>query len=270
MKIRWCTALLAVSLLALVAADGPGDDWLRRGNAAFDREDYDEALRCYAEAEARTTDPGAVAFNEAAALYRSDRFPEAERYYRRCLENARGTRRAQTLFNLGNCLLKRADEKNLDAFAQAVKCYEDCLDQPGLSVSLRGRAENNLELARLLWQKARSEDPAKQSGNKQNKEPKTNNGKRQDDSGEDSQKGMQNPQDGKGDAARKDGQKGSDNDKKGAGKGDLSTLPDNEQLVPMTVQETRQLLEEWTERMRQERQARQRLMAPPAGRVKDW
>ena len=117
---------------------------------------------------------------------------------------------------------------------------------------------------------ARAEDPAKQSGNKQNKEPKTNNGKKPDDGGEDSQKGLQNPQDGKGDASRKDGQKGSDNDKKGAGKGDLSTLPDNEQLVPMTVQETRQLLEEWTERMRQERQARQRMMVPPAGRVKDW
>jgi len=264
-------AVLLASLPALGAADGPGNDWLRRGNAAFDREDYDEALRCYAEAEARTTDPGAVAFNEAAALYRSDRFGEAERYYRRCLENARGPRLAQTLFNLGTCLLKQADEKNLDAFAQAVKCYEECLDQPGLAVSLRGRAENNLELARLLWLKARAEDPAKQSGNKQqNKEPKTNNGKKQDDGGEDPQKGPQDPQDGKGDASRKDGQKGSDNDKKGAGKADLSTLPDNEQLVPMTVQETRALLDELSEQLRQQRRARQRTMAPPAGRVKDW
>jgi len=270
MKNRWRVALLTASLLALGAAAGPGDDWLRRGNAAFARQDYDEALRCYAEAEARTTDPGAVAFNAAAALYRLDRFAEAERYFRRCLENARGPRRPQALFNLGNCLLKQADEKNLDAFARAVQCYEDCLAQTDLDKALRGRAENNLELARLLWQKARAEEPAKQAGNKQqNKEPKANK-KNPEDGGEDSQKGPRNPQDGSGDPTRKDGQKGNDNDKKGAGKGNLATLPDSEQLVPMTVQETRALLEELTERMRQERQARQRMTAPPAGRVKDW
>ena len=40
--------------------------------------------------------------------------------------------------------------------------------------------------------------------------------------------------------------------------------------MPMTVQETRALLEEWSERLRQERQARQRTVAPPAGRVMDW
>jgi tetratricopeptide (TPR) repeat protein len=270
MKNRWRVLLFLPCLAALGAASGPSDDWLRRGNAAFARQDYDEALSCYAQAESGTTDPGAVAFNEAAVLYRLNRFAEAEKYYRRCLDNARGPRRPLALFNLGNCLLQQADEKKLDAFAQAVKSYEECLQQTGLSPALRGRAENNLELARLLWQKARSEETPKQAGNKEqkNREPKANK-KNPDDGGEDSQKGPQNPQDGKGDPTRKDGRKG-DNDKQGAGKGNLATLPDNEQLVPMTVQETRALLEEWSERLRQERQARQRMTAPPAGRVKDW
>ena len=35
------------------------------------------------------------------------------------------------------------------------------MDQPGLSPALHGRAENNLELARLLWQKARAEETPK-------------------------------------------------------------------------------------------------------------
>jgi tetratricopeptide (TPR) repeat protein len=263
--------LLLPCVLAAGAAAGPGDDWLRRGNAAFNRDDFDEALRCYAQAEAETTDPGAVAFNEAATLFRAERFAEAERHYRRCLDNAPGPRRGPALFNLGNCLLRRADEKNLDAFASAVKCYEECLEQPGLPLTLKARAENNLELARLLWLKAKAEDPAKQAGNKQQqKEPKDKGGKRQDDGGEDGKQGPQNPQDGKGDPTRKDGRKGNDNDKQSAGKGNLATLPDNEQLVPMTVQETRDLLEELSERLRQEQRSRQRMTAPPSGRVRDW
>lgn len=270
MSNRWRIVLLLPCVLAAGAAAGPGDDWLRRGNAAFRGEDFDEALRCYAQAESQTTDPGAVAFNEAAALYRAERFAEAERHYRRCLDNAPGGRRGPALFNLGNCLLRRADEKNLDAFAAAVRCYEDCLEQPALPAALKARAENNLELARLLWLKAKAEDPAKQAGNKQQpKESKDKNGKKQDDGGEEG-KGPQNPQDEKGDPTRKDGKKGNDNDKKGAGQGPLATLPDNEQLVPMTVQETRALLEELSERMRQEQRARQRLTAPPSGRVRDW
>jgi tetratricopeptide (TPR) repeat protein len=266
MKMR----LRVLMLLPLLAAAGPADDWLRWGNAAFVRQDFDEALRCYFRAEEDASDPGAVAFNEAAVLFRQGRFAEAEKYYRRCLDNARGPRRWGTLFNLGNCLLQQADEKTLDAFGAAVRCYEECLDQPGLGVDLRGRAEKNLELARLLWAKARAEEPPKQTGNRQkNKEPKTNK-KNVDDGGEDSQPGAQNPPDGKGGPTRKDGQKGPDNDKQGAGKGKLTTLPDNEQLVPMTVQETRAMLEEMTERMRQDRQSRQRMMAPPPGRVMDW
>jgi tetratricopeptide (TPR) repeat protein len=266
MRNRWHLLLFVPFLVAA----GPADDWLRRGNAAFARKDFDEALSCYSRAEEDATDPGAVAFNEAAVLYRLGLFAEAEKYYRRCLDNARGPRRSQTLFNLGNCLLQQADEKNIDAFPAAVKCYEECMGQPGLGTGLRGKVENNLELARMLWAKARAEEQPKQQGNQQkNKEPR-NSKKNADDGGEDSQKGSQNSPDGKGDSSRRDGQKGNDNDKQGAGKGKLSTLPDSEQLVPMTVQETRALLEELTERLRQEQQSRQRMTAPPPGRVKDW
>jgi tetratricopeptide (TPR) repeat protein len=272
MKTFWRVLLIVLCAAALGASAGaPAEEWLRRGNAAFAEGDYDEALQCYTRAELQTTDPGAVAFNKAATLYRLGQYPEAERHYLRCLENSQGPRRRQTLFNLGNCLLQQAHEKNLDAFEQAVQCYEQCLEDPGMDAVFRARVENNLELARLLWVRARAGQPPQQGGNKseQNKEPRANKNK-PDDGGEDAQKGPQNPRDGKGDPSRKDGQKGEDNAKQGAGKGNQATLPDNDQLAPMSVQETRALLDEVTERLRQERQKRQSLVAPHSSRVKDW
>lgn len=68
---------------------------MRLGNAAFGQKDYDAAVNFFEAAEARTADPGLVAFNKAAALYRLGRYAEAERHYRMCLEDAEGPRKAQ-------------------------------------------------------------------------------------------------------------------------------------------------------------------------------
>src|SRR5207247_5232872 len=67
-------AVLAVMLIALLnvsAADPPAADaFLRQGNDAFARQDYENALKYYEQAEGVTFDPGLVAFNKAAAFFR--------------------------------------------------------------------------------------------------------------------------------------------------------------------------------------------------------
>ena len=45
-------------------------DWIRQGNAAFARDELETALSLYEKAETDATDPGLVAFNKAAVLYR--------------------------------------------------------------------------------------------------------------------------------------------------------------------------------------------------------
>ena len=77
------------------------EELVRQGDAAFERGDYSAAVDLYTRAEDAITDPGLVAFNKGAALYRlalaaddeaSRRqwFREAELHYRRCLEDAVG------------------------------------------------------------------------------------------------------------------------------------------------------------------------------------
>src|SRR5271156_4871 len=99
--------LLAVALVSAAPADR-ADDELRQGNLAFERGDYDGAMRHYEQAEIEITDPGLVAFNEAAALYRLGQYAEAAEHYLRARDDAIGPRRARLLYDLGNCLVQQA------------------------------------------------------------------------------------------------------------------------------------------------------------------
>src|SRR5260370_19105608 len=56
-------------------------DMLLQGNAAFDREEYETALNFYRQAEGKIADPGWLAFNEGAALYRLGPDHEAQHEY---------------------------------------------------------------------------------------------------------------------------------------------------------------------------------------------
>src|SRR5262249_34994376 len=150
------------------------EDYVRQGNAAFDGAEYQAAVDLYARAEERTTDPGMVAFNKAAAQYRlaaqpdNDRrraalYREAEQSYRRCLEDADGLRQAQALYGLGNSLLQQGGERGADVLREAVRCYERCLAHPDVAAvpDLADDARFNLELAKLLLLQAPAGNPNK-------------------------------------------------------------------------------------------------------------
>ena len=74
MPVRWPCVLLAWSALWLCAASPT--DWVRRGNTAFERGDFAEALALYRRAEAEARDPGLVSYNLAAAHYELGQFAE--------------------------------------------------------------------------------------------------------------------------------------------------------------------------------------------------
>jgi tetratricopeptide (TPR) repeat protein len=150
--------LAAFALLAVSAAPtAPPDDSIRRGNTAFEAGEYNDALQFYRQAEERGTDPGLIAFNAATAYYQLNDFRRAEGHYRMALDDRAipSERRARALYNLGNCLVKGAGEENLRALRDAVRCYELCLDA-GPDEGLRTDAAYNLEVAKLLWNRARS------------------------------------------------------------------------------------------------------------------
>lgn len=152
---------LAVSAVLLASAGPPPDDLVRDGNAALRAGDPAAAERLYAAAAERTADPGLVAFDAAAALVARGEFREAELHYVRALDDraAPPDRRAKAHYNRGVCLLRRADDADdVPALRTAVRCFEEAIGSPAADDRLRADARHNLELAKLLWNRARSRE----------------------------------------------------------------------------------------------------------------
>src|SRR5262249_52763426 len=152
---------------------------------AFEGKDLAAAVRHYEQAEALTTDPGLIAFNNAAALYqlalgskvqheKTGLFRRAEEHYRCAADDPAEPRRLLARFGLANSLLQGRPEE-LAAVRRAVSCYRDCLKGNVLEEPLLTDARHNLEvakqsLARLLAKSPPDKPPPEHGGDE--KEPK--------------------------------------------------------------------------------------------------
>jgi hypothetical protein len=173
-KLLHALLFLSLPLLAAVssgegAGDAESEDLLGRASDAFAREDFAAAAELYEQAEARTTDPGQVAFDLATARYQLAAsggggpgvLREAELGFRCCLESDPDLR-GRALLGLANCLLLRSGgEGGLDPvlLREAVESYDLCLREAGAD-SLREAARHNRERARLLLAQVLSSGPA--------------------------------------------------------------------------------------------------------------
>jgi tetratricopeptide (TPR) repeat protein len=155
---------IAIAGLAIVLVSaGPipsPDDLVRAGNEAAARGDMDTAENLYQQAEERANDPGLVAFNKGTVLYRRGDFRRAELGFRRALGDAAipANRRQRALYNLGNCLVREAGETDVKLLQAAIDSYELTLRETA-DEGLRADAGHNLEIAKLLWAKARARRP---------------------------------------------------------------------------------------------------------------
>jgi tetratricopeptide (TPR) repeat protein len=174
--------LLPCSVCLLAAANPAGeahpDDLIRQANAAFEagetarakgdgdaaRQRTEEADRLYALAEERTADPGLVAFNRAAVLFKQEKYREAEAYYGRVLQDAAcpPERAARANYNRGTCLLVVGSSS--EVYMRAIAYLGRCHDSDAADAQLKANARDNLELAKTLWKKAYDEE--KKAGQK--------------------------------------------------------------------------------------------------------
>jgi hypothetical protein len=255
---------------------GKVEEWIRRGNAAFARADFAAAADFYSRAEEGATDPGLVAFNKAAALYHLGRYREAELHYRYGRDEATGLRRARLLYGLGNSILQQAQDRDARRLKEAMNFYELCLQQEAADGALIADARHNLELARLLWLKAK----ARKDGGEPNTSEQENNNERknQDDAGLQGDPTRAMMQDERGKAGTLAGMP---NDAGATpagmektpppGKGNLPTLPDTDDLAPLSAEDAADYLEQAAARIQQERQEHLHQPVPAlSSNVKDW
>jgi hypothetical protein len=148
--------------------------WLVRGTdstfqarEAFHRGNYAAAVRGFQDAAADCHDLPALAANQAAALFRMDRYDDADGRYRMAASGEDELRAAKAAYDRGNCALRQAcptegaaDEALLD---QAAEQFRACLTHESNvreGDKVFDDARHNLELTKLLRQPQSAEGKA--------------------------------------------------------------------------------------------------------------
>jgi hypothetical protein len=249
-------------------------DLFRQGNIAFDRAEYETALTLYRRAEGRVDDPGWLAFNEGAALYRLGRFREAEIHYWLSRQDATGPRLARVLYDLGNTVFQQAGTRDVALLQRAISYYEECLSQPKADPELLDNARHNLDLARALLKnaKAKKDDHPKESNQghrpAEDLQPPKQANLAGADSGSDADAGSgDRPSEGPEQENRGD----SKNPKRQPGIGNLPPISDSDQPAPLSSEDTSAYLKKAAERILKERRSHYgKSNARPSRNIKDW
>jgi len=152
---RLALLLLALSLSACVSKVVKQTDV---GNAHFAREEYDEALTAYRQAQVVEPDLAEPYYNAANAYNRQGQVDGALAQTEQALKTAQGTLAAQAWYNLGNAYF---DAQQWD---QAIEAYKSALR---LSPTDRD-AKHNLELAQQYQQQAQQQQQGQ--GDQQNRQ----------------------------------------------------------------------------------------------------
>lgn len=272
---------LAVVGFALVAAGEPVPvgDHMRAADEAFARGDWETAETLYAQAEERSPDPGLVSFNKGTALYRRGDFRRAELCFRRTLGDAAipAERRGRALYNLGNCLVRQAGDSDVRTLQAAIECFEMALREAP-DEGVRTDAGHNLEVAKLLWAKARAkrppgeQDPDWEDRRDQRRPPP--DPKAPDPGPENTGEGPKNIEAG----AKLDVGKGKDAgmvqkevEKAAPGAGNLPVLKDDDEVESLSPEDARAVLQKAAERLQRERRKlREEAAQGDRPRLKDW
>ena len=249
-------------------------DLFREGNAAFDHEDYQTALDLYHRAEGKIADPGWLAFNEGAALYRLGRYREAEIQYWLSRQDATGPRLHRVLYDLGNSIFRQAGSRDPALLERAISLYEACLRQPELEDELANDARHNLALARQLLKMAkaggenRSNEPNRDSQHPEEPKAKVQPSSSGVNPGDEDGAGSgQRPAEG----SESDHQTYSKDAQRQPGIGNLPPIPDSDQSVLLNSEDIRAYLQKVAERILKERRGHYAKSAGrPSQNVKDW
>jgi len=267
--------LFFLFLLSVLSGAEPlsgAEDLLLKGNAAFERNDYEAALSLYRQAEGKIADPSWLAFNEGAALYRLGRYRESEIHYWLSRQDAVGLRQARVLYDLGNSVFRQAGGKDTGLLQRAIGFYEECLANPDTDPELAENARHNLALARDLMKRTKAASPNRpEESNRANKPPEDANPPAPSNlagsnPGFDDDAGAgQRP--GEGSEDRTNSKKSS----RQPGIGNLPPVPDSEQLTPLNSEDTSAYLKQAADRILRERRGHYgKSVFRPSQNVKDW
>jgi Ca-activated chloride channel family protein len=215
-RVNRIVRLMFVAALALlVVACSPSAAKLTAvGNQAFTKQDYEGALKAYAEAQANSPELAEPVYNSANVLYREGKYEEALKVLQQAAQVAQTGPVAQgSHFNAGNAAF------NTQGWDTAVESYRQALLRDPADLD----AKHNLELALQQMQQQQDQQNQDQQQDQQQDEqnqdqqdpqkqdPQQNDQGQQDQQNQDQQQGQQQDGQGQQDQQNQDQQQGQRN-----------------------------------------------------------
>jgi tetratricopeptide (TPR) repeat protein len=137
-------------------------DAVKRGNAAYKKQEYQAARDQYNQAEADLPESAELQFNQGTVLYAQGRYEEALEKFDDALLTADYNVEAATHYNMGNTLFKMGD------YPKAIESYQNALEINPEDMD----AKFNLELARKMLKEHMQPENKDQNEEKQQKQDK--------------------------------------------------------------------------------------------------
>jgi len=172
LPIRLLLCLVTAALLGPLAYAESARSLVKRGNEAYSKKNYSEALNAYQQAEKLHPNSPRVLFNKGDALYRKGDFQKAMEAYEQAAALSRDSKlEAWSKFNQGNAAFRQGlrqaqanPSQALDSITRSVRAYQDALHaDPSLN-----DARHNIELARRVIEQLRRQLKKQPRQNNQN------------------------------------------------------------------------------------------------------
>lgn len=170
---------LALAIVVVTTAGSARADYrklVKRGNEAAQKQDYENALKSYREAEIERPQDPLIEYNIGTALYGQTGFEDAVKRFTKALETQDEKLQADAYYNLGNSFFRA------ERYAEAITAYKHALELN----SDDAEAKYNLELARK-----RLKDEAQQQQQQQNQQNQQQDQEQQQQQNEQQQQDQQ-------------------------------------------------------------------------------
>lgn len=128
---------------------GSGGSPAKQGDKAYADEDYDLALRKWAEARLDDPNSQSLAYNSGNAEFRKRKYPEAIASYKKALEGADAGLAASAYYNLGNAYFRKGEASIQAGKQEGIEDYREAMAQYKKSLEIRPEnkdAKRNIEV----------------------------------------------------------------------------------------------------------------------------
>ncbi len=234
----------------------------KKGNALYEKEEYDEALKVYRNAQLESPDSPQLHYNIGNVLYQKKEFTEAAAEYQKTLRSDQRLLQGKTFYNLGNSAYRMGKlQEAIEFYKKALQIKPDDMD-----------AKYNLEFVRKKLEEMAQKQPP-QSQESQQENPEGKEGKKQQEGAEEKQRQGEQPKQKEAEQPKEKKPEQPEELKETAGKKENQETmePYLPQEGLMSKEEAKRLLDALKEQEKKDQKELRRVKARGQTRVdKDW